>query len=151
LVNACYFVVLGVLLLAGGVVPLAGPGSGGMAPGDVVLGVVPLAPAAEPLAAPPLLPGSLPGAAAVPPAGAPALPAAPVVVSLGVLGVLLAVPAPPAVPPGLPAAPELLVLPSLPPAVLPSFLSQAPKVKVATSAASNTEYFILVPLKKYSC
>lgn len=65
-------------------------------------------------------------------------------------GVLPVLPAPPAVPPVLPAAPELLVLPS-PPAVPASFLLQAPRVNVATSAASNTEYFMLDPLKKYSC
>jgi hypothetical protein len=70
----------------------------------------------------------------------------------GVLGVLGAVElggvALGAVPAG---APELLVLPVLPPALPASFFSHAPSANMATSAASNTGYFIWVPLRKYSC
>ena len=59
-------------------------------------------------------------------------------------------PAVPLVPPVLPVAPELLlVLPALVSEGVPaSFLLHAPSARVATRAASNTEYFILVPLKK---
>lgn len=117
----------------------------------VVPPVVPLVPAAE------LLPAPLSLGAAV----LPALPLG-VVVELGlsVLLVLGAVepaapvepvdPAVPLVPPVLPVAPELLlVLPALVSEGVPaSFLLHAPSARVATRAASNTEYFILVPLKK---
>ena len=63
-----------------------------------------------------------------------------------------AVVVPPVVPPALPVAPDVLEGVLLVSPVVPlSFFPHAPKARVATSAASNTECFTLVPLKKYSC
>ncbi len=86
-------------------------------------------------------------------------PAAPGVLSLvlpgvpvppaAVLPVVLPVdPVEPAVPLEVPAVLPELVAPVPAPAVSAPFFSHAPSVNVATSAASNTEYFMLVPLKK---
>jgi hypothetical protein len=145
-------------------------------PGVVVLlpGVVVVLPAAPEFSVLPALPVVPPVAPLVPAAELLPVPLAPgvalllalplgVVVELG-LSVLLLVlgavepaapvePADPAVPlvlPVLPVAPELLlVLPApVSEGALASFLLHAPRARVATRAASNTEYFISVPLKK---
>lgn len=147
-------------------------------PGVVVLlpGVVVVLPAAPEFSVLPALPVVPPVAPLVPAAellpvplapGAALLPALPlgVVVELGLSELLLVLgavepaapvePADPAVPlvlplPVLPVAPELLlVLPApVSEGALASFLLHAPSARVATRAASNTEYFISVPLKK---
>jgi hypothetical protein len=110
--------------------PLLAPGAGALLPG-VVLPVPPVAPAVS---------GLLPGVPAVLPVVPVVLPAVPLVPPV--------VPAvPPEVPVVLPAVLPLVPL-GLVPAVPASFFSHAPNVRVATSAASNTEYFMLVPLKK---
>lgn len=111
-----------------------------------LLSVLPIVPVA------PLVPPAAPGVGVVPPVlgvlGAALGGSLGVVLGLALGGGALGgAPAEPAVPP---LAPEV-VLP-VPPSALPvSFFSHAPSVNVATSAASNTEYFILVPLRKYSC
>ena len=143
----------GVVLLPGVVVVLPAVPEFSVLPAlPVVPPVAPLVPAAELLPVPLALGSAL----------LPALPLGAVVVELGlsVLLVLGAVepaapvepvdPAVPLVPPVLPVAPELLlVLPALVSEGVPaSFLLHAPSARVATRAASNTEYFILVPLKK---
>jgi hypothetical protein len=113
--------------------PLLAPGAGALLPG-VVLPVPPVVPAVSGL-----LP-VLPGVPAVLPVVPVVLPAVPLV--------LPGVPAvPPEVPVVLPAVLPLVLL-GLVPAVPASFFSHAPNVRVAISAASNTEYFMLVPLKK---
>lgn len=145
-------------------------------PGVVVLlpGVVVVLPAAPEFSVLPALPVVPPVAPLVPAAELLPVPLAPgvalllalplgVVVELGVSVLLLVLgavepaapvePADPAVPlvlPVLPVAPELLlVLPApVSEGALASFLLHAPSARVATRAASNTEYFISVPLKK---
>jgi hypothetical protein len=144
-------------------------------PPVVSLLLVPPVEPAEPVepVAPPLVPAELPGVAALgdellaAPGVLPALLLGVAVELAPGLSVLLLVPpavepadpvepvepaepAVPLVPPVLPVAPELLLVPALPvsPAVPASFLLHAPSARVATSAASNTEYFISVPLKK---
>jgi A-kinase anchor protein 14 len=146
----------GVVLLPGVVVVLPAVPEFSVLPAlpalPVVPPVAPLVPAAELLPVPLALGSAL----------LLALPLGAVVVELGlsVLLVLGAVepaapvepvdPAVPLVPPVLPVAPELLlVLPApVSEGALASFLLHAPSARVATRAASNTEYFISVPLKK---
>lgn len=123
-------VVVVVLLLPGGVV--------------VVVELLPSVPPALPVAPPvvPLAPGALL-----------ALGALPVEDSGALLVVPAALPVVPLVVPALlPVVPELGALLVAPPgASADSFFPQAVNARVVTSAASNTECFILVPLKKYSC
>jgi hypothetical protein len=99
--------------------------------GGGVVPVVPPAPALElELPAPPVLSVVLPVVPAVEPPVVP--PVEPGVVAAEPLEL------------GDPAAPE----PPAPAPALPESLLHAPSDRVATSAASNTEYFISVPLKK---
>ncbi|MGH8806815.1 MAG: hypothetical protein ACREX0_02900 [Noviherbaspirillum sp.] len=124
--------------------PLGG-GVDGVAPGVPPALPSGMLPPVPPMAAPgvagaPLVAGGLvpalsvlgvaPGLAGAVAEGVPVLPVVPLVVPLVVaLGVLLG---------------GAAVLP----VALSSFLPQAPKANVATSAASNTECFIGIPLKK---
>jgi len=144
------------------------PGVEGAAPGVVLEPGAP-APLSVPLV-PPIVPPLVPGAVLVPGvlgvalelgaapevSGAvePLVPAVPLVPAPPV--VEPAVPpgaplVPPVVPPALPVAPDVLEGVLVSPVVPASFFPHAPKARVATSAASNTECFISVPLKKYSC
>lgn len=126
-----------------GVLPVVPPG---VLP-EAVLSVLPVAPPVLP-AVVPVDPGVLPAPALdeelpAPPVLSVVLPVVPAVepVEPGEPAVLLELPLG-----GVPAVP-VLPLPAPAPA-LPESLLQAPNVRVATSAASNTEYFISVPLKK---
>jgi hypothetical protein len=115
-------VVVVLLLLPGGVVVVV-LDSGGVVP----LAAPPVPPAMPPLALPAVPPGVLSVVLPVPALG-------------GVLGVAAG---------GVVWVVVVVLEPALPvpPAVPASFFSHAPKVNVATSAASSTEYFMLVPLK----
>jgi hypothetical protein len=131
----------------------ADPGAAGVLPGvELLLSLEPLVPpgGVGVLLVPP---GGVAAGGSLPPAAPGVAGEVPEVPALGgVLGMLGAVElggvALGAVPAG---APELLVLPALPPALPASFFSHAPSANMATSAASNTGYFIWVPLRKYSC
>jgi hypothetical protein len=121
------------LVPAGGalsVVPPVPP----VAPG-VVLSVAP----GVLLEVPPVLPGEVPVAPGVLSVVLPGLLVDPPMVPDEEEGLSLLL-----VPAVLPVVPELLVPLSVP-------WSQAAKARDATNALSNTEYFILFPLKKYCC
>lgn len=117
--------------------------------GDVVVVVLPGGVAAEP----PALPVAPPVVPLVPPGGVLALGAPPALPPAAPLSGAVVVPAVPlAEPEVLPAVPELGALLVAPlGASVDSFFPHAVTARAATNAASNTEYFMLVPLKKYSC
>lgn len=124
--------------------------------------LLPLLPGAVPVAPPGVLLLLLPGVLSV----APGVLLPMLLLPAALLSVPLGAPAAPLVPPvllpplALDVSAPLLALPlggmlgavaALPAALLvspASFFPQAPKARVATSAASKTEYFMIIPLKK---
>jgi len=120
--------------------------------GGVALSVVPPVPPVAPGAVLSVAPGVVLMLPEVPPALPGGVPVAPGVVLPVVLpGLVVAPPILPdaglsllLVPAVLPVVPELLAPLSAP-------RSQATKARDATNALSNTEYFMLFPLKKYCC